>query len=270
MSSPELNPAWNEPPDMGDPVRSQRSLKSTIPDKLYDLLFKVVEALPKPFDIPFEVMYQTRPIIRRSLRPWHMLFRLFFPFPWRLPNPNPLPVSFLASISSPHFFYERHDFLPTIRNLLLFRWRDTRTRALYRLYDAICLQDHVESVHEATYIWERLDWQLEDWPDPADPDPERYTVLAGIMEGLVESFNWRLGLGICRDRHKALQKRLERRRDDPEPLEGSPSWPSQVPPSPHPIYLNLNGCSIEEMTTLASPLFKRRNIFGESGSLMFV
>ncbi|KAJ3720071.1 hypothetical protein C8R42DRAFT_777160 [Lentinula raphanica] len=253
MSSPEQDFAWNDPPDMGDgdPVRFQRSPKSTIPDKLYDLLYKVVQALPEPFNIPFEVMYQTRPIIRRSLRPWRMLFRLFFPFPWRLPNPDSLPVSFLASISSPQFFM----------SVMIFFQQS-----------GICsFSDHVESVHEATYIWERLDWQLEDWPDPADPDPERYTVLAGIMEGLVESFNWRLGLGICRDRHKALQKRLERRRDEPEPLEECPSWPSQLPPSPHPIYLNLGGCSMEEMTTrLASPLFKRRNIFGESGSLMFV
>ncbi|KAJ3833352.1 hypothetical protein EV361DRAFT_905714 [Lentinula raphanica] len=215
-------------------------------------------------------MYQTRAILNHCQRPWRMLFTLFFPFPWRLRNPTPLPISKLADNPSPEFFYERHDYIPVIRNMLIFQWRDSRIRALYRLYDAICLQDEMEAVHEATYIWGRLDWQLKDWPDPKDPDPERYAVLAGIMEGLVESFNWRLGLGICRDRRKASQKRMEKRRCDPEPLEQCPSWPDHVPPSPRPVFLSIKDWSREQVEASTRPYFKRRNIIGNTGSLMFV
>ncbi|KAE9395855.1 hypothetical protein BT96DRAFT_942158 [Gymnopus androsaceus JB14] len=94
-------------------------------------------------------------------------------------------------------------------------------------------------VHEATYIhWKRLDLQLEDWQDPEDPDPERYTILAVSWKVLYKVSTWKLGLGICRDHRKGLMKRIEERKRDPEPLLKGPSWPSQVPPSPHKIVLN--------------------------------
>ncbi|KAJ3825171.1 hypothetical protein F5880DRAFT_271541 [Lentinula raphanica] len=239
-------------------------------DGLYNILYKLFRAFPKPFNVPFFIIYQTRAIFDHCQKPGRMLFMLFFPLPWRLSNPTPLPVSELANNSSPNAFYERHDYIPVIRNMLIFKWRDSRTRALYRLYDAICLRDEMETVHEATYIWGRLNWQLEDWPDPQDPDPERYAVLAGIMEGLVESFNWRLGLGMCRDPRKASRKRREKRRGDPEPLEQCPSWPNNVPPSPRTVFLSMKHRSMEQVEASTRPYFKRRNIIGNTGSLMFV
>ena len=41
-------------------------------------------------------------------------------------------------------------------------------------------------------------WLLCHIPDPHDPDPVRYAILASLVETLVEAFNWRLELGIRR------------------------------------------------------------------------
>ena len=39
-------------------------------------------------------------------------------------------------------------------------------------------------------------WGLGQLPDPRDPNPVRYALLACITEELVKAFNWRLGSGM--------------------------------------------------------------------------
>ena len=43
-------------------------------------------------------------------------------------------------------------------------------------------------------------WRLSQIPDPQDPDPVRYAILASMVEALVDAFNWRLQLGLRRDK----------------------------------------------------------------------
>lgn len=137
------------------------------------------------------------------------------------------------------------------------------------MYDVICTQDEIQRDH-ATYIWQRLDWNLEEWSDPEDPDPEHYTILAGIMEGLIQSLNWGLGLGVYRNHRKGLMRRIQRRSRDPESLFQGLSWPSRITPFPHRIVLNKTDYSEAQMEYRVKDYFKRRNIIALSGSLMFI
>ncbi|KAJ6554084.1 hypothetical protein B0H10DRAFT_1675662, partial [Mycena sp. CBHHK59/15] len=127
-----------------------------------------------------------------------------------------------------------------LRRTVLFRARDTPTCALYRLYDAICMQDEIETKHEATYIWHRHTWWLTEWPDPRDSDPDRYNMLAAIVEELVRAFNWRLKIGWCRnldEERRRYSTRAQRLARTPQPLEAAPGWTLTVPVSPRTLIL---------------------------------
>ncbi|KAJ7242317.1 hypothetical protein C8J57DRAFT_1526352 [Mycena rebaudengoi] len=84
---------------------------------------------------------------------------VLFPIPWHFATPAPLPVT--SFDTTPGAFYRRHTKnIRMLRHVKLFQYRDTQMRALYRLYDAICMQDEVEMKHEALYIWCQHSWQL--------------------------------------------------------------------------------------------------------------
>ncbi|OQE14173.1 hypothetical protein PENFLA_c040G08483 [Penicillium flavigenum] len=50
------------------------------------------------------------------------------------------------------------------------------------------------------YFWyqSRRPWALDCIPDPCDPNPVRYAIMASIAEELAKEFNWRLSLGMHR------------------------------------------------------------------------
>ena len=49
---------------------------------------------------------------------------------------------------------------------------------------------------EVKYFFNQAHWAMTEIPDPQDPDPVRYAVLAAIPHLLVESFNYNIGLGL--------------------------------------------------------------------------
>lgn len=128
---------------------------------------------------------------------------------------------------------------------------------------------------ETEYFWyqNRGRWALERIADPRDPDPIRYAILASLAESLVDAFNWRLGLGMRRNK-----KHIRRERDsDPYPSfmpENAPGWASSVPAidlqllrdtmPPHildgdgRLVLEINGCD---------SIFAKRNIVTNVGWL---
>ena len=67
---------------------------------------------------------------------------------------------------------------------LLNRWVNEDTNApltaLYRIYEHIMLDQHIEIRNELEAFWFKSDWKVCDIPDPKDPDPERYAVLSCI------------------------------------------------------------------------------------------
>ncbi|KAJ6491423.1 hypothetical protein C8R47DRAFT_1214801 [Mycena vitilis] len=238
---------------------------------LFSANFWAVNHLRAPFNVPFLILDQARSLYTHGTNPSATLLMLLFPIPWHLPNPDPLPVALRAE-KKREAFYKRHANIFLLRNHILFRARDTPTRALYRLYDAICFQDEVEMVHETTYIWYRHTWALNQWPNPRDTDPDRYTVLAAIVEELVRAFNFRLTMGLCRDIRKVRQRtRAERRARIPQPLESVPSWPSAVPPARSRIILmDDEKRKYFENKGRTATAFDQRDILVAAGGMFFV
>lgn len=156
---------------------------------------------------------------------------LFWPIPWKYALPSLLES--LQIRNNPTIVHDRYyvqENYRILRHLPLFRLRDTPLRSLYRLHDAVCAASENYTMLEGEYFWKQKDWRVEEIPDPKDPDPVRYAVLASIVEDMVYSFNRKIELGLRRGlaRLKTAQL-LENQRNPNKPLEAAPAWVSQVP-----------------------------------------
>ncbi|KAJ7280819.1 hypothetical protein C8J57DRAFT_1124328 [Mycena rebaudengoi] len=248
---------------------------SGIIQRLFRLSLWMSLCMGREYGLPFLIIYQIWLAYAELDDPWSTIFMLLFPLPWHFSIPAPLPVTCFDT--TPGAFYRRHtENIRMLRRHKLFQYRDTQTRALYRLYDVICMGDEVEIKHEAVYIWLQHSWRLSVWPDPRDPDPDRYTMLAGIVEELVRAFNWRLERGFHRDIDKERQMTgRERRKRVPLPLESPPDWPTAVPPARQKILLLTDAARVilgENAETIRDPpvtAFDRRNIRVMAGALFF-
>jgi hypothetical protein len=84
---------------------------------------------------------------------------------------------------------------------------------------------------EGYYFWNRADWPVKDIPDPQDPNPLRYAILASIVEVMANQFNRKISLGLRRgSRGVNFQQDRERRLEVNKPFEEVPPWASSVPP----------------------------------------
>lgn len=173
----------------------------------------------------------------RNKWPYLALLRLLLPthsFTWKYPVPDPLPPRTLID-GGPELSWNRrmNSDLKNLQAIPIWRSRDTPLRSLYRLYEAAMGGEAIIEVigYETEYFWyqNRRSWDLDRIPDPQDPDPIRYAVLACFVEALVKAFNWRLSLGMRRDKNHIPRERG----DDPwpsyKPITG-PLWTQRVPP----------------------------------------
>ncbi|KAL2827580.1 hypothetical protein BDW59DRAFT_144033 [Aspergillus cavernicola] len=149
--------------------------------------------------------------------------------------------------------------------------RDTPLRSIYRLYELHLADRYALMGWETEYFFYRLDWKLRDIPDPKDSDPLRYAILASIVEELHEAVNWKLSLGLRRNRKHILQEEDS----EPWPLftpEELPDWTRKVAPidrdllkrSVPPEMLDTEGNLVLE-TNGKGPNFARRNIITNTG-----
>lgn len=126
-----------------------------------------------------------------------------------------------------------------LRSMQLFRIRDTPLRSLYRLYECTCTLAHNEMMEESQYFFHgRPNWRVKDIPDPQDPDPVRYAILASLAETLVTSFNLKISMGLRRGITHEKPLLIFKFRDDPDPpLEDPPTWCAEVKPLTDPLPL---------------------------------
>lgn len=75
---------------------------------------------------------------------------------------------------------------------------DTPLATIYRIYEHLILDQHIEIRNEFEALWFKSDWKICDITEPCDPDPERYAVLACIPALLCLAFNKRIELGLPR------------------------------------------------------------------------
>jgi hypothetical protein len=144
----------------------------------------------------------------------------------------------------------------------LWRARGTPQLAFYRLYEALCTGDGQMIAYETEYFWRQSSSRLAtaNVPDPQCPDPEQYAVMALLAEILVESFIWRLELGLRRDDTPIMN-----RYNDPPPLvpETCPPWTAKVPSSKEKLVMHpredeyLGGLFTVEIFTCQAASFTR-------------
>jgi hypothetical protein len=113
---------------------------------------------------------------------------------------------------------------------------------------------------ESAYFWRHSDWPIKDIPDPQDPDPVRYAVLASLVEELVDAFNFKIERGLRRgveiydSDHTALAQ------EENKPLEVCPAWAMQAPGLPQEVNFGRVGDG-------SMPAFRRRDIIADASQL---
>ncbi|KAF2231780.1 hypothetical protein EV356DRAFT_489518 [Viridothelium virens] len=108
----------------------------------------------------------------------------------------------------------------------------TPLATLYRIYEYVVLDDVIAYRNEIEDFWdEGPKWPVAGIPDPQDPDPARYAILAVMTLFIHDAFNERIDVGIPRDappwvgpawRWRELKAR-------PRVFEELPPWVHKVP-----------------------------------------
>ncbi|KAF8797806.1 hypothetical protein BYT27DRAFT_7343977 [Phlegmacium glaucopus] len=108
---------------------------------------------------------------------------------------------------------------------------------------------------ESDYFWRRARWRIKDIPDPKDPNPLRYAILASLVESMVEAYNWKITLGLRRGVGVTSKEQDEAFRRDPnKPFEEVPSWASLV----HPLEEWTSFLEDRAVHDYSAPFYKRR------------
>ncbi|KAJ7187155.1 hypothetical protein C8R46DRAFT_285219 [Mycena filopes] len=226
---------------------SSRPKRSALGLKLRLLLYY------RPREIFYEYTYFLRLLLRSPHR-FKIARLLLWPIPWALPNENRLSVQDLQE--APGIVERRRDRLEmgVLRGTWIFRCRDTPIRVLYRLYECTVDYNANEMMLDSQYMFHRqAHWRLADMPDPQDPDPVRYAILASLMEDLVDSFNYKIKMGLRRGITIDEPWLIGDFKKDPNPpFESAPSWVKAVGPLTDFLQLS-SECR-------ATPAFVRRNI----------
>lgn len=145
---------------------------------------------------------------------------------------------------------------------------DTVLEALYRIYEHICLDQHLEIRNELEAFWYHSNWAVRDIPDPQDPDPERYACLACIPKLLCLAFNERIRLGLPRDAPAVITGDMMDEWKTRELIfEEEPEWVARVPPLSETLAIPHWNNDIRDFVPLgniedtkASPEFREKNI----------
>lgn len=210
---------------------------------------------------PLSLRLSLRRLFYGSSHPLRIFFRLLQPFPWHfeLPRNQLMPLELKRN---PKVLLERQDGIFQLRCIPLFQMRDTPLRSVYRIYEYMCTGRHAQVQYETEYFFFHSDtakWSLEKLPDPEDEDEQRYTFVACIVEALVAAFNWRLSMGLQRDRSRLSFDQIEH---NPPPKLVAPRWAATVPPLREPL-------NIDDTVDRCITPFVARNIYGANNAHMY-
>lgn len=202
-----------------------------------------------------------RRLLRGSTHPILIFLGLLQPFPWYMQVPKS-QLTPLELKNHPTAVLQRQDGIFQLRCIPLFRLRDTPLRSVYRLYEYMCAGFHTQVQYETEYFYFHPDsarWSVEEIPDPEDSHQQRYAFVASIVEALVAAFNWRLCLGLQRDRSRLSFGEMELH---PPRRIRSPEWAVAVPPLPEPLII------ADNVDRHKTP-FEARNIMGVNNGHMY-
>lgn len=210
----------------------------------------------------------------RHEHPIWALLRLLCPFPsWQFPLPAPVPVKTMLNNVPLLQARKAAADLTNMRSVPLWRSRDTPLRALYRIYEAVVAREFYAIGSEVEYFWyqPRKNWAVHRIPDPQDSDPVRYAILACIAEELALAFNWRMSLGMRRDKNKHIYRKTF---EDCLPSfvpEMAPDWAKVVAPIDVELLHEFPSDFLDPAGRLVlehggeNPIFAQRNIIMDTG-----
>ncbi|KAI5861528.1 hypothetical protein GGS23DRAFT_137914 [Durotheca rogersii] len=166
--------------------------------------------------------------------PYLFVLGLLWPFPtWYFPAVLPPPPRDI--MAEPYRVRCQVRDLIYLRSMPLWCARDTPQRAFYRLYEAFCAADGHMITYETEYFWKHASpkWATANIADPRCEDPEQYAVMASLAEVLVNSFMWRLEIGLRRNGDIEGPDGAP-----PTVLEFCPAWTANVPPLKEKLIIN--------------------------------
>lgn len=148
--------------------------------------------------------------------------------------------------------------------------RNDPVSTLYRLYESFVLDDNAQLRSEIEYFWNRPDWPVSSIPDPQDPHPTRYAILAVLTCWLAKAFNHLITHGTLRRtaEHITPEELKELQAQEPKALEEPPAWAAEVPALPYPLYIpRADGEKVKDED--ASPEMMKKNIMAFRQNILF-
>ena len=210
---------------------------------------------------PLKIRLSLRRLCHGSAHPIRLFLRLLGPVPWRFRLPRHQLKPFELK-NNPKVLLLRQDGIFQLRCIPLFQMRDTPLCSVYRIYEYMCAGYHSQVQYETEYFFFHpgpAQWSLDRIPDPKDDDVQRYAFVACVVEALVAAFNWRLSLGLQRDRSRLSLAELAA---NPPPQNFAPAWAIAVPSLPEPL-------NLEHTPDRRKTPFTARNIFGANNGHMY-
>lgn len=182
---------------------------------------------------PLRLRHTLARLNHRHKYPFLALLRLLFPLPkWHFSLPAPVPLKTMLNNVPLLQSRKASADLTNMRSTPLWRARDTPIRSLYRIYEAVTAREFYAIGPEVEYFFyqSRRSWAIHRLPDPNDSDPVRYAILACIAEELALAFNWRMSLGMRRDKSQHVYRKSFDDLLPPFTAEAAPDWTSRVSP----------------------------------------
>lgn len=147
----------------------------------------------------------------------------------------------------------------------------TPTASLYRMYEYLVVGYTAGLRSEIEYFFNQPSWAVSAIPDPVDPDPERYAILAVLPSYLVMAFNRLIERGLPRGSpaiiiDTAVEEELSARAIV---LETEPDWVAKVPALAQTLVIP-DAFNNEPEETNRSQRFLAMNIVVQEPHVLFV
>lgn len=147
---------------------------------------------------------------------------------------------------------------------------NTPLASLYRMYEYIVIGYNIGLRNEIEAFFNHHTWPVSAIPDPKDPDPQRYAVLAVLPYYLVMAFNRLIEIGLPRDSPFIITPEIEEELKSRERvLEEEPRWVLKVPRLEETLVLPRYTGEIPRENCLSEP-FAKMNIRAENPHTLFV
>lgn len=148
---------------------------------------------------------------------------------------------------------------------------NTPTESLYLMYEYIVAGWTVGLRNEIEYFFNESSWAVSAIPDPKDPDPERYAILAVLPYYPTKAFNRLIERGLQRDCPAIItsEEMEDELRARPKVLEKEPDWVEQVPSLEQTLVIPGDNGEVPPEGD-RSEQFLRKNVIMEEPHTLFV